>query len=483
MNRIEKNISDLGSKRIGPLLAKLAIPTTIAMLANSLYNIVDTIFVGRGVGTLAIAGLGIVFPIQIIVMAVAQLFGMGAASMISRSLGSKDYKRASNIAGNSFILSFIFGTLIAILVFLSLNPLLKLFGATENILPYSRDYLSVIAFGFVYFPFLVSSNNLIRAEGNARTAMIVMLLSTGINIVLDPIFIFVLSMGIKGAAYATIISQFIGFMYICFYYFTGKSSLSIRLSYLNLNWIIIKEMISLGFASFIRHVSMSMLIIIMNNSLKFYGGDMAIAVFSIINRIIMFVTMPLFGIVAGSQPMIGFNYGAKKMERVKGSLKTSVLSTVVIGILFFIIFMAVPSRVIGLFSQDQSLINNGVFPLRMLILLFPFVGFQVIGAGFFQSIGKAVPSIVLSLSRQVLFLIPLILLMPLAMGIKGIWISFPIADFLAILVTGILVAIEIKKIDRPGTGHGENDTAGEFKSDYGNISEGHDRYLAEDFNR
>ncbi len=448
LNKIEKNISDLGNKRIGTLLAKLAIPTTIGMIANSLYNVVDTIFIGRGVGTLAIAVIGIVFPIQMMIMAIAQLFGMGAASMISRSLGKKDYEKASSIAGNSFVASFIFGTFAAILVFIFLNPILRMFGATENILPFAKDYLSIIAFGFIYFPFLVSSNNMIRAEGNAKNAMIVMLLATGINIILDPIFIFALGLGIKGAAYATIAAQFTGFLYISIYYIRGRSSLSIRLHHFKTRWLIMKEMMSLGFASFIRQVSMSILIIVVNNSLKVYGGDMAIAIFSVVNRVIMFITMPLFGVVAGSQPIIGFNYGAKKMKRVKESLKTSVLSTVVIGAAFFILLMIIPSKIISIFSTDAELINNGVFPLRMIALLFPLIGFQIIGAGFFQSIGKAKPSIVLSLTRQVLFLIPLILLLPLIIGINGIWIAFPIADFMAIILTGILLVREIRKINK-----------------------------------
>lgn len=480
MNRIEQNISDLGNKRIGPLLAKLAIPTTIGMIANSLYNVVDTIFIGRGVGTLAIAGVGIVFPIQMIIMAIAQLFGMGAASMLSINLGRKDYERSANIAGNSFIASFLFGTFAAIIVFIFLNPILRMFGATENILPFARDYLSVVTFGFVYFPFLVSSNNLVRAEGDAKNAMIVMLLATGVNIALDPIFIFVLGLGIKGAAYATIIAQFVGFLYIILYYVLGKSSLSIRLHHFRMRFKILKEMMSLGFASFIRQVSMSILVVVVNNSLKVYGGDIAIAVFSVVNRVVMFVVMPLFGVVIGSQPMIGFNFGANNMGRVKETLRTSIITTFIIGVVFFIPFMIVPSSIIGLFSTDSALINSGIFPFRMIILLFPFIGFQIIGAGFFQSIGKAVPSIVLSLTRQVLFLIPLILLLPLIMGINGIWIAFPIADLLSIVVTGVLLAREIKRINKLELAY---EAPGRFKSGYKGISKKQDKYLAEDFRR
>lgn len=452
---MEQNLSDLENKRIGPLLAKLAIPTTIGMIANSLYNVVDTIFIGRGVGTLAIAGVGIVFPIQIIIMAIAQLFGMGAASMISRSLGKKDKERASNIAGNSFIASLCLGIVAAVTVFIFIDPILALFGATENIMPFAKEYLFIITFGFIYFPFLVSSNNLIRAEGDAKNAMVVMLAATGVNIVLDPIFIFVLDMGIAGAAYATIIAQFSGFAYLISYYLMGKSTLSIKLKHFKLKFKIMKEMVSLGFASFIRQVSMSLLIIVVNNSLRVYGGDIYIAVYAVVNRVIMFITMPLFGIVAGVQPMVGFNYGAGRTDRVKGSLKTSILSTLVIGGVFFTLFMIFPSAIIGFFTNDPQLVNNGILPLRMIILLFPLVGFQIIGAGYFQSIGKAGPSILLSLSRQVIFLLPLLLVLPIFMGLEGIWYSFPIADFLSIVLTGLFLWYDLRKIDKLELGYQE----------------------------
>jgi len=448
MKRMEQNISDLGSKRIGPLLAKLAIPTSVGMIANSLYNVVDTIFIGRGVGTLAIAGIGIVFPIQIIIMAIAQLFGMGAASMISRSLGKGDREKASNIAGNSFVASLILGILAAVFILIFADPILVLFGATQDILPFARDYLAVVAFGFIYFPFLVSSNNLIRAEGDAKNAMIVMLAATGVNIALDPVFIFALGLGIKGAAYATIIAQFCGFAYLVSYYLMGRSNLKIKLKHFRLKFMIMKEMVSLGFASFVRQVSMSLLIIVVNNSLKVYGGDIYIAIYAVINRMVMFITMPLFGIVAGVQPMIGFNFGAGKIKRVKDSLKTSVISTAVIGGVFFILLMVFPSGIIGVFTDDKQLVTNGIFPLRMIIMLFPLIGFQIIGAGYFQSIGKAGPSIILSLSRQVIFLLPLLLLLPVFMGLDGIWLSFPIADLLAIALTAIILALDIKKMNR-----------------------------------
>ena len=448
MANSSQNIIDLENKRIGPLLAKLAIPTTIGMLVNSLYNIVDTIFIGKGVGTLAIAAIGIVFPIQMIIMSLAQLIGLGSASIISRSLGKKDFERAGLTIGNSFIAITILGIVFSVVIFIFMNPILRLFGATENIIPYARDYLSIVAFGFVYFPFLVSTNNLIRAEGDAKNSMIILLLATISNIILDPIFIFVFKLGIKGAAYATIIAQFIGFIYAIQYYLRRKNSITIKIHYFRLKFSVIKEMVSLGFASFIRQVSASFLIIMVNNSLRAYGGDIAIATYSIVNKIVMFVTMPLFGIVAGVQPMIGYNYGAMKMNRVKESLKFSVLSTVGIGLFFSILFLVFPTPIISVFSNDPELIASGAFPLRMVILLFTLIGFQIIGAGFFQSIGKARPSIILSLTRQVLFLLPLILLLPLLWGENGIWIAFPIADLLAIITTGIFLYKELKKINK-----------------------------------
>jgi len=443
-----RNLIDLRNKKIGPLLAKLAIPATVGMVSNSLYNIVDTIFIGRGVGTLAIAGVGIVFPIQIIVMAVAQLIGLGSASIISRSLGKKDYKRASIAAGNSFFAVLILGIIISAITFIFGDAILKLFGATENIIPFAREYLSIVAFGFIIFPLLVTANNLIRAEGEAKIAMFTLLLATGLNIILDPILIFGLGLGIRGAAIATVASQSAGFIFVLVYYLRGKSILSIKIRHMKPDFLILKEILRLGFPSFIRQVSLSFLTIIINNSLKFYSGDLGIAIYSVLNRIIMFISMPFFGIVAGVQPIIGFNYGAKRNKRVKESLKISILTTALIGLFFFIILMAVPGFILRIFSNDHELIRNGIFPLRMLVIFLPIVGFQIIGAAFFQSIGKAMPSIILSMSRQILFLIPLIFILPVFLDTTGIWIAFPIADLLAIIVTAIFLRKEIVEINK-----------------------------------
>ncbi len=446
MDDSNKNLTDLGSRKISSLLAKLAIPATIGITSATLYNIVDTIFIGRGVGTLAIAALGIVFPMWMIVMALAQLIGMGSASVLSRSLGKKDYERAYTVTGNSFLLVLILGIVCTAVVLIFLDPILILFGATENIMPYARDYLFITSFGFIYFPFIVASNNLIRSEGNARAAMSVMIVATGLNIVLDPIFIFALDMGIKGAAYATIISQFIGFVYVVYYFASGKSSLSPRLRHFKLNFSIVKEITKLGFASFIRQASFSLLTIIINNALKVQGGDLSIAIYSVINRIIMFITMPMFGIVGGVQPIIAFNYGAKKFDRVKQSVRLSVVVSTIIGIVFFLAIMIFPSQTIGIFSKDINLVKNGVLPIRTIIILYPLIGFQTIGASFFQSIGRAAPSILLSMSRQVLFLIPLVLILPIFWGITGIWISFPIADLLAVILTAVFLRREFNRI-------------------------------------
>ncbi len=443
-----KNIADLKEKRIGPLLAKLAIPATIGMLSNSLYSIVDTIFIGRGVGTLAIAGVGIVFPIHMIIMAIAQLIGLGSASVISRSLGKKDYERAGKAAGNSFLAVILLGVIATAVTFSFIDPILRLFGATENILPFARDYLFVIAFGFMIFPFLVSSNSIIRAEGAAKTSMFIMILATGSNIILDPIFIFVFKLGIRGAAIATVISQFAGFIFVLVYYLRGKSVLSIRMHHLKPDFSVLKEMFNLGLPSFIRMVSSSFLIIIINNLLNFYSGDLGIAIYSVVNRIVMFISMPFFGVGAGVQPIIGFNYGARNNNRVKEVLKISITIATIVGAVFFILIMVFPDSILAIFSKDTELIKNGVFPLRMVLLFFPIIGFQVIGATFFQSIGKAIPSIFLSMSKQAIFLIPLILILPIFMDAAGIWIAFPIADFMTIMITALFLKKEINTINK-----------------------------------
>jgi len=446
---MERN-HNLENQKMTKLLINLSLPATIGMIVNALYNIVDTIFIGRGIGYLGIGGLTIAFPVQMIIMAVAQMIGVGAASIISRSLGSKDSDRANHVVGNSFLSAVILGTFISVLGLIFINPLLKIFGATDILMPYAKEYLQIILIGSIYFPIAVAGNNIIRAEGNAKTAMFSMLIGAILNIIFDYIFIFPLNMGIRGAALATILSQLVSVMYVLFYIYGGRSTLKVKFQHLKPDWKILYEIITVGFASFARQVAGSIMAIILNNSLGFYGGELSISVYGVVNRVIMFLFMPLFGIVQGMQPIVGYNYGANRIDRVKEAVKLSIIATTVFASVSTLFGELFPHLIIGLFDDDPELIKNGVYALRIVISMIPIIGVQIIGAALFQALGKVIPSLLLTLSRQVLFFIPLVLILPriYGLGLLGIWISFPLADFLSTIFTIVLLKKEMKIIEQ-----------------------------------
>jgi len=439
----------LGEEKISKLLVNLSLPATIGMMVNALYNLVDTIFVGRGVGALAIGGLTIAFPIQMIIMAFAQMIGIGAASAISRSLGAKDIEKADYVAGNSFLLIVILSSIIATIGLTFTEPMLRLFGATDNILPYAKDYITIILWGSIFFSFAMSSNNLIRAEGNAKVAMATMLIGAILNIILDPIFIFVFEMGVKGAALATVISKFISFLYVLTYLYSGKSSLKVKLHHLKPKMRIIIEILTVGSAAFARQVTGSVVAIVVNNSLRIFGGDMALIIVGILHRVTMFVFMPLFGVVQGMQPIVGFNYGAKKLDRVKETLKLSLITTTAFASFGWLIIELFPLAIINVFTRDAEIIEKGSTIMRIVISVIPLIGIQIVGAALFQSLGKAVPSLVLALLRQVLLFIPLVIILPrvLGLGLLGIWIAYPAADILSVVLTFLFLRSELKKMN------------------------------------
>ncbi len=438
----------LGEEKIGKLLMSLSLPASIAMIVNGLYNIVDTIFIGRGVGPMAIGGLAIAFPIQMLIMGFAQMVGIGAASAVSRNLGAGKIERADKVAGNAFTSIFILSLSFAIVGLIFVEPLLFIFGATENILPYAKDYIEIILMGSVFFSFSMMSNSLIRAEGNAKVAMTSMILGAGLNIVLDPIFIYVFDLGIQGAALATIISQFISFLYVIYYMYSGKSSLKVKLNHLKPELNIIREIFSVGFSAFARSSTSSIFSIVVNNSLRIYGGDIAITIFGIVNRVTAFLFMPIIGIVQGMQPIAGFNYGAKKIDRVKEVLRLSLIVSTAIAVFGWIVGESMPHIIIKGFTNDMSIIKDGTLVFRIIISMVPLLGLQFVGATLFQAIGKAVPALILSLLRQFILLIPLILVLPrlFDLNLFGVWLSFPIADVLAAITTAYLLKTEMDKI-------------------------------------
>ncbi len=452
----------LGEDKIGSLLLSLSLPATIAMIVNGLYNLVDTIFIGQGVGDLAIGGLAIAFPVQMLIMGFAQMVGIGAASAISRNLGAGNVERADKVAGNAYTSIFILSLLFAIFGLSFTRELMYVFGATEELLPYASDYIRIIFWGSVFFSFAMMSNSIIRAEGNARAAMTTMLLGAITNILLDPIFIFDkinipytnlyipgFDLGIKGAALATIIGQFLSFLYVLWYLYSGKSSLKLGMHHLKLDFSIVREIFSIGFSAFARSSTGSIFAIVVNNSLRIYGGNMAITIFGIINRVLMFLLMPLIGVVQGMQPIAGYNYGAKQIDRVKEVLKLSIFVSSGIAVFGWIVGQVFPHYIIRAFTDNVNIVKDGAFVFRIIIAMIPFVGIQFVGATLFQAIGKATPSLILSMLRQFIVLTPLILILPrlFNLNLLGIWLAFPLADIIALIVTLILLKSEMNKIN------------------------------------
>lgn len=438
----------LGSAPIGKLLLKFSIPAIVGMMVNALYNTIDRIYVGRKVGELGIAGITVSFPVMLIIMAFSMLIGIGATSLISIKLGEDKKEEAEKILGNGMFLLVIVGISISALGLIFLNPLLKLFGASSAVLPYSRDYLQIILAGAIFQTVGFGMNNFIRAEGNPKTAMYTMLIGAALNIIIDPIFIFGLNMGVRGAALATIISQAASAIWVLSYFFGGKSALNIHKDNFKLKLTVVKSIVAIGSAPFFMQIASSAINAIFNNNLQTYGGDTAIASFGIINSITMFILMPIFGINQGAQPIIGYNYGAKQFDRVKSTLKLAVMGATTITITGYIITRVFPVQLISFFGgNNQNLINMASEGLKIFLYVLPIIGFQIVSSNYFQAVGKPKHAMFLSLSRQVLFLIPIIIILPKFYGLKGLWAAAPLSDILASIVTGIWITIEMKKLN------------------------------------
>lgn len=446
-----ENTKQLGTEPVGKLLLKFSLPAIVGMLVSALYNVVDRIFIGQGVGTKAIAGLTITFPIMMLVIAFGLLIGNGATSLISIHLGKGDKQTAEVILGNSITMLFIIGIAYTIFGLATKDSLLTMFGASADILPYASQYLGIILFGVLFQMVSMGMNNFIRADGNPKTAMTTMLIGAGINILLDPLFIFVFKMGVRGAAIATIISQFISAVWVMKYFFGGNSQIKVHKINLSLKKDIVLKVLAIGSAPFAIQVASSVISIIYNRSLTFYGGDIAITVYGIINSVVMFVLMPIFGINQGAQPIIGYNYGAKQYSRVKKALKLSMLAATGVVVVSFIVTQLAPSVLIKVFnSKDAELLRIGSVALKTFTVMFPLIGFQIVASTYFQAIGKPKHALVLSTSRQILFLIPALLLLPKVFGLNGIWYAAPTSDFISFIVTSIFIYREIKSLPDDG---------------------------------
>ncbi|NMF03710.1 MATE family efflux transporter [Clostridium beijerinckii] len=443
---------------IKKLLFKFSIPAISVFLANVLYNIIDAIFIGNQPnGSLGIAALTIVFPIQQIILALSQMIGVGIASITSRSLGAGDKLRAEKAVGTALTSSVLLGILIMVIGLVFIRPMLYIFGSLENILPYAVTFFRITLYCSVFFVFSIVANSIIQSEGHANIAMISMIIGPVINIPLDYILVTRLQYGIKGAAIATDISQIICFIFLLVYICFNSKILGVKVKNLTINIKLLKEAISLGLSTFMTQLAYGILAIVLNNSLKIYGGsDLYVSAIGIYNRVFGFITITMYGIRQALQPIIGFNYGAKKFDRVKQSLKLAILASVIISLAFLIIIIGFTNKIAGAFTADNELIALTVPILRVMIFMSPLVGVQVIASSFFQYIGKPKPALFLSIMKPFLFLIPLILIIPIFLKITGIFISVPLADFLAAMISLIFIYREIKKMNKLNLIQGEN---------------------------
>ncbi len=424
----------LGRDPIPSLLASLAVPAAVGMLVMALHSVIDTIYIARGVGTIGVAAVAISFPVQMFFLALAGALGIGGGSVISRALGAVDLDKANRAFGNILSMIIFVSLLGAFLGLVYLTPMLGLFGASDTIMPYACDYLGIILYGTISFAFGFSINNVVRAEGNAKMAMIIMIMSSVLNILFTPVFMFALNMGMRGAAFGTITAQGITAVYLLLYFITGRSSLSIKLSYLMPDIQLIKEILAIGASAFARQGSASVMLVIANNLLIYYGGDLAVAVLGIIHRVMMFTLMPILGIVQGTLPLVGFNYGAGKFMRVNSSITLAMKVSTIISFGAFLLVMTIPDLLMKIFTTDPNVIEMGKSALRIMFALSMTVGVQMITGGVFQALGKAREAFVMSLARQVLFLIPLLLLLPLFFDLTGVWLAFPLAELFSFLL-------------------------------------------------
>ena len=430
---------ELGTEPIGKLLKNYAVPAIIAMTASSLYNIIDSIFIGHGVGPLAIAGLAVTFPLMNLSAAFGTLVGVGATTMISVLLGQKNYEVANKVLGNVVILNILIGLLFMTVSLAFLDPILYFFGASENTIAYAREYMQIILAGNAVTHLYLGLNSVLRASGNPKFAMMLTILSVIINTAVAPVLIFWLDMGIRGAAIATVLAQVVALAIILGYFSKKERLLHFSRKMFRPDLRIAKDSLAIGLAPFLMNAAACIVTLFINQQLKKYGGDLAIGAYGIVNRISFLFIMVTLGLNQGMQPIAGYNFGTRNYTRVKSVMWTTVKYATVVTCTGFLIAMLVPHQAASIFTSDKELIDLSAKGLRMLTLAYPLVGFQMVASNFFQCLGMVNKAILLSMSRQMLFLIPCNI---------GVWVSFPIADFAAFVISAILLCGLLRKFAR-----------------------------------
>ncbi|MDR2928584.1 MAG: MATE family efflux transporter [Cytophagaceae bacterium] len=438
----------LGTESVGKLLRQYAIPAIIAMTAASLYNMIDSVFIGHGVGSLAISGLAITFPLMNLAAAFGSLAGVGASTLVSVKLGQKDYAGANRVLGNVLIINIITGVLFTAVCLPFLDIILYFFGAGENTIGYAREYMSVILLGNVITHIYLGLNAILRSSGYPTMAMTATLTSVVLNCILNPIFIWIFDMGIKGAAWATIFSQSVSLVWQIVHFSKKSNLLHFQKGIFKLKLDLIKGIFSIGLSPFLMNICSSLIVILINRGLKEHSGDLAIGAYGIVNRVAMLFVMVVLGLNQGMQPIAGYNFGAKLYSRVTAVTRITIGYGVAVTTLGFVVCELFPGLISGLFTSDPEMIKESVYGLRIVFIVFPVVGFQAVASNFFLSIGMSKKAIFLSLTRQVLFLIPLLIILPRILGTIGVWVSMPVSDAIATGITSILLIRQLRKFKK-----------------------------------
>jgi len=435
----------LGTEKVGKLLMQYAIPAIIAMTASSLYNITDSIFIGHGVGALAISGLALSFPLMNLAAAFGSLVGVGASTLMSMRLGQKDYDTANKILGNVFILNIILGLAYTVVMLCFLDPILYFFGASDATLPYAHQYMVVILLGNVVTHMYFGLNAMLRSTGRPGNAMYATLFSVLINVLLNPLFIFVFKWGIQGSAFATVISQTVMLVWQIWIFSNKKHFIHLKKGAFKLQRKIVNDSLAIGLSPFLMNAASCLIVVIINQGLIRHGGDLAVGAYGIVNRVIFLFVMIVMGVNQGMQPIAGYNFGAGHFERVTEVLKKTILMATGIMTLGFLIGEFFSQEVASAFTTDKTLIDISARGLRIVVIFFPIVGFQMVTSNFFQSIGMAGKAIFLSLTRQLLFLLPCLLILPQIYGVKGVWYSMPSADLAASVVSAFMLVSQYRQ--------------------------------------
>jgi putative MATE family efflux protein len=452
MPSVQERNHELGHAPVGELLTRYSVPATMGLMVHALYGVVDAFFIGRGVpnGGLALAGLQVCMPVQIFNMALMMTIALGAASVVSRSLGAGDRDRARHAAGTALMAVLLIGLTVSALGLRFLTPLLRLCGASDEVVPFGYEYLSVILLGNVFLSFSLCAHQLVRAEGNVVTSMIAMLIGSGMNIALDPVFIFGLDMGIRGAAVATVIAQVLAFCFLLRHLLSGESALKLQRGSLTVNADLLPEILVVGSSSFVRMGGGAVVGVVANRAIAHYGEPVHMAAMGLFMRINRFLLMPMLGTLHGMRPILGFNYGAGKPARVLRATKVGLVRLTTIATCGFLLLMLLPGPVLSLFTPEgeTELVVVGARIIRIMAMLMPLMGLQIFAPNLFQSIGKGGPALLLSLTRRLLFIVPLILVLSHFFGLDGVWYAFPTSAALSTVVMVIWLVREVRILRR-----------------------------------